>query len=163
MWWNTVSTKLLGLVISCEVAVSGKGPLLGQFYPSDIVWFKLALSFPTFTPMASSQLPNYLLANRKRLALSQDDVAFLLGTQSGAKICRYERFVRVPSLETALAYEAIFKRSVSELFGGLYRKTEGAVAERAKTLIERTNRRKPNQQTTRRREALTDLAIAQLP
>src|SRR5436190_14928532 len=27
-------------------------------------------------------------ANRKRLALSQDEVAFLLGTKSGAKVCR---------------------------------------------------------------------------
>ncbi len=110
--------------------------------------------------MASPQLPNYLLANRKRLALSQDDVAFLLGAQSGAKVCRYERFARVPSLETALAYEAIFKRSVSELFSGLYQKVEREVAERAKTLTDRQDRRKPSQQTARKREALKDLAIA---
>src|SRR5437773_12280649 len=102
--------------------------------------------------MSSPQLPNYLRANRKRLALSQDEVAFLLGTQSGAKVCRYERFVREPSLETALAYEVIFKRSVSELFGGLYQKAEGEVAERAKALADRADRGKSRQQIARRRE-----------
>jgi transcriptional regulator with XRE-family HTH domain len=108
--------------------------------------------------MTSPQLPNYLRANRKRLALSQDEVAFLLGTQNGAKVCRYERFVREPSLKTALAYEAIFKRSVSELFPGVYQKVEREVAARAKALAARTDRRKSNGRAARRREALADLA-----
>lgn len=82
--------------------------------------------------MSSPQLQNHLLANRKRLALSQDDLAFLLGVKSGDTICRYERFARNPSLETALAFEVIFKRSVSELFPGLYQKIECEVAERSK-------------------------------
>ncbi len=109
--------------------------------------------------MPSSLLPNYVRANRKRLALSQDEVAFLLGTQSGAKVCRYERFVREPSLETALAFEVIFKRSVSELFGGLYQKVEGEVAQRAKVLIEKTNESKVNQRNIRKREMLASLTI----
>jgi len=108
--------------------------------------------------MASPQLPNYLRANRKRLALSQDEVAFLLGTHSGAKVCRYERFTREPSLATALACEVIFKRSVSELFPGLYQKVEGEVAARAKALVEKTDGRKPTRQTARKREAFADLA-----
>jgi transcriptional regulator with XRE-family HTH domain len=108
--------------------------------------------------MASPQLPNYLRANRKRLALSQGEVAFLLGTDSGAQVCRYERFTREPSLATALACEAIFKRSVSELFPGLYQKVEGEVAARAKALAGKTNGRKPTQQVARKREALAALA-----
>src|SRR6266699_6662617 len=104
--------------------------------------------------MTSPQLPNYLRANRKRLALSQDEVAFLLGAHSGTKVCRYERFVREPSLETALAYEAIFKTSVSELFGGLYQKVEREVAERAKILAERSDGGTPGPQTSRKRQAL---------
>src|SRR5437667_8625700 len=102
--------------------------------------------------MPSPLLQNYLRANRKRLALSQDDVAFLLGTRSGGKVCRYEHFVRLPSLETALAYEAIFRRSVSELFPGLYQKVERDVAERAIILAERKDR-KANRQTARKRES----------
>jgi transcriptional regulator with XRE-family HTH domain len=87
--------------------------------------------------MRPTQLKNYLRANRKRLALSQDDVAFLLGGQSGGKISRYENFTRIPGLETALALEAIYKRAVSELFGGLYQKAERKVADRAKILARR--------------------------
>ncbi len=107
--------------------------------------------------MTSPQLPNYLRANRKRLALSQEEVAFLLGTESGTKVCRYEQSVRMPNLETALAYEVICKRSVSELFPGLYQKAEQKVATRARALVKRTGRGKSNQRAARKREALADL------
>ena len=93
-----------------------------------------------------------------RLALSQDEVSFLLGGQSGTKACRYERFARVPSLETALAYEAIFKTPVSELFGGLYQKVEREVAERAKILAERSDGGTSGAQTDRKRQTLAELA-----
>ncbi len=96
--------------------------------------------------MASSQLPNYLLSNRKRLSLSQDDVAFLLGTQSGTMVCRYERFAREPSLETALAFEVIFQRSASELFGRLYQKAEREVTARAQELAGRMDQGKAKHQ-----------------
>jgi len=105
---------------------------------------------------STSLLPNYLLANRKRLALSQDEVAFLLGTQSGAKVSRHERFVREPSLKTALAYEAIYQRSASELFSGLYREVEREVAARARTLEARSQ--PSTKQRTPRRQALAAIA-----
>ena|ERR1017187_7391441 len=108
--------------------------------------------------MTSHLLPNHLRANRKRVAISQDEVAFLLGNQNGAQVCRYEQFDRVPSLETALAFEAVFKRSVSELFPGLYQKIEQEVSARAKALVEKTGRGKANQRAARKREVLTDLA-----
>ena len=75
-------------------------------------------------------------------------------------MCRYERFAREPSLATALAYEAIFKRSVSELFSGLYRKGEREVAKRAKLLADREHQGKSNRQITRKREVLAELAAA---
>lgn len=108
--------------------------------------------------MSSPNLPNYLRSHRKRLGLSQDEVAFLLGTQSGAKVCRYERFARDPGLETALAYEAIFHRPVSELFGGIYHKIEQKVAARAKALTFKADRKKSSRQTARKRQVLTDIA-----
>jgi len=109
-----------------------------------------------------AQFPNYLRSNRKRLALSQEEVAFLLGTQSGAKICRYERFAREPSLQTALAFEAIFQRPTSELFGGLYQKVQQEVAARAKTLTNKVDREKPNRWTAHRRQILADIASKSL-
>lgn len=91
--------------------------------------------------MPSPQLSNYLRSNRKRLALSQGEVAFLLGQKSSGQVSRYEQFEHVPSLETALAYEAIFKSPLSEIFGGLYQKAEQDVAERARVLASRIGER----------------------
>lgn len=108
--------------------------------------------------MSSTRLPNYLHANRKRLALSQDEVAFLLGIRSGAKVCRNERFVRVPSLETAFAYEVIFQKPARELFSGLYQKAEREVASRAKVLACRTEIQKPNRRSMHKRQMLTNIA-----
>jgi transcriptional regulator with XRE-family HTH domain len=97
-----------------------------------------------------AQLPNYLRFNRKRLALSQAEVAFLLGCQSGAKVSRYEQFKREPSLETALACEMVFQRSASELFGGLYQKVEAEVAARAETLASRMKQGKTDRHAHKR-------------
>ena len=52
-------------------------------------------------------LPNYLQSQRKRLSLSQEEVAFLLGIRgmnTAAKVCRDEKCAREPSLRDALAY-----------------------------------------------------------
>jgi transcriptional regulator with XRE-family HTH domain len=110
--------------------------------------------------MPSLQLPNYLRSHRKRLALSQDEVAFLLGRVSGAKVCREERFMREPTLATALAYEAIFQMPTRELFAGLYEKVEGEVVERAKMLQGKIDRQKPSRQADRKVRAVAGI-IAQ--
>ena len=89
--------------------------------------------------MPSPQLSNYVRSNRKRLALSQGEVAFLLGRESSADVSRHENFKCLPGLEMALAYEVIFGRPLSELFGGLYQKAEQEVAKRAEILASRTN------------------------
>ena len=84
-----------------------------------------------------ASLSNYLRTHRKRLTLSQEEVAFLLGVNGmdkGIKVCRDENLAREPSLQTALAYEAIYGRPVRELFAGLYEQVEQKVAERAKFL-----------------------------
>jgi hypothetical protein len=61
-------------------------------------------------------------------------------------------------LETALAYEAIFRTSVSELFAGLYQKVEREVTERAKVLAASGHNGRLGAQTARRRAALAALA-----
>jgi transcriptional regulator with XRE-family HTH domain len=109
--------------------------------------------------MSSIPLSNYLRVNRKRLALSQDEVAFLLGVKSGAKVSRNEMFVRVPSLETAFAYEAIFQKPARELFSGLYQQIEQDVVARAKILTHRTERRRPNQRIIHKRKMLGNIAV----
>lgn len=98
------------------------------------------ISFPLNSSGGSihmSSLSNYLRSNRKRLTLSQEEVAFLLGVSGmdrGIKVSREENNVRQPSLQNALAYEAIYGTPVRELFAGLYEQEERAVAERARIL-----------------------------
>ena len=107
--------------------------------------------------MPMKSLPNYLQSQRKRLSLSQEEVGFLLGTRGmgkGAKICRDENFAREPSLQDALAYEAIYGRPVSELFAGLYQQAARDVKCRAKFMLYRKVR-KPDQ---RRQQAIIHLA-----
>jgi len=107
--------------------------------------------------MSSSPLSNYLRTNRNRLALWQEEVAFLLGFKGedkGIKVCRDEKFAREPSLQSALAYEAIYGRPVRELFAGLYEQVEQEVAERAKILTYQ----KDGNQNPKRQQVLANLA-----
>lgn len=104
------------------------------------------------------QLKNYLLSNRKRLALSQVDVAYLLGAKTGGRISRHERFQREPTLQTALAYEVIYKRAASELFSGLYRRIEQEIEARAKKLFLKIRCQKSNLRAVHRHKAIADIA-----
>ena len=87
-----------------------------------------------------SSLPNYLRTHRKSAALSQEEVAFLLGTKGmnkGIKVSRDEHSARTPTLEEALAYEAIYGRPIRELFAGVYEEVEREVIGNAKMLAHR--------------------------
>ena len=82
-------------------------------------------------------LPNYLRTNRKRLKLSQEEVAFMLGgtgESKGSKVSRDESFDREPGLRAALAYEVIYGKPIRELFAGLHEEIKRDVAARAKIL-----------------------------
>jgi transcriptional regulator with XRE-family HTH domain len=85
--------------------------------------------------MPSHPLPNYLRAHRKRLGLSQDDLAYLLGCRSGTKVSRYERFRRQPHLATVFAFEAIARVPARTLFAGVYVTAERDVVRRAEALL----------------------------
>jgi transcriptional regulator with XRE-family HTH domain len=103
------------------------------------------------------KLANYLRSNRMRLGLSQDEVAFLLGAQSGAKISRYEKFTREPTLETAMAFETILQKPICEIFAGVHEKVERIVIERAKALSHKGRYKKVTQSNTRKLKALTNI------
>lgn len=107
--------------------------------------------------MAKNRLPNYLRAHRKRLGLSQAEVAFLLGAEGGAKMCRYEKFSRIPTLETALACEVIFKKPASELFAGLYQQVGRKVSKRAARQIKQFSQTEGSQ-ISRKQQWLVELA-----
>lgn len=80
------------------------------------------------------KLDNYLKTHRKRAGFSQDDIAFLIGMSDGTKVSRYERRRRRPSLETALALEALFGVPTRELFPGVFLRAEQRMRQRARQL-----------------------------
>lgn len=80
--------------------------------------------------MRTPKLTHYLRTYRKRRGLTQDEVAYLLGLVNGSKVSRYERYKRLPTLETALAYEVIFRVSVRDLFAGLFGRIEKKILKR---------------------------------
>jgi len=70
--------------------------------------------------MTTRSLENYLRMYRKRSGLTQKELAVLLGCSDGSKVSRYERGVRLPSLDTLIAYSIIFTVSPEDLFVGKY-------------------------------------------
>jgi DNA-binding XRE family transcriptional regulator len=84
--------------------------------------------------MASQKLEHYLRTCRKRSGLSQGEVAYLLGSSTRTKVSRYERGRYVPTLRTALVFEALFGTPVSEIFAGLHQSAEKELRRRARAL-----------------------------
>lgn len=82
-------------------------------------------------------LDNYLRTYRKRTGLTQQEVAFLLGSEDRAAVSRYERVVRQPSLPMLCGYEVILGTPARELFRGTYEKVGNEIARRAKLLAGR--------------------------
>jgi len=90
--------------------------------------------------MREKPLDNYLRTERRHARLSQEEIAFLLGSRDGAQVSRYERGRRLPSLETAFAYEAILAIPVRELFLGIFQQVDLEVKARRRILEARQER-----------------------
>jgi transcriptional regulator with XRE-family HTH domain len=91
--------------------------------------------------MQHDKLDNYLRTYRKKLGLTQREVAFLLGYRGNAKVSRYERQGPIPTLKTIFAYEAIFQKPARELFAGIYDRAERETLRRARLLVSRLRTR----------------------
>ena len=106
----------------------------------------------------AAKFKNYVRTHRRRAGLSQDEMAFLLGCKSPAKVSRYERFARQPSLETVLAYEAVFGTPARDLFGGMYDKARAQVLSRARELSQSLESEGSDPISARKREFLNTVA-----
>ena len=100
------------------------------------------------------KLQNYLRTYRKRSSLSQDEVAFLLGCQSGTKVSRYEHSQRKPTLETLFAYEVMFGAPARELFAGVYQMVEKWILNRTQLLTRKLSRVTPTPMAARKLQIL---------
>jgi transcriptional regulator with XRE-family HTH domain len=70
--------------------------------------------------MTSKVFPNNLEIYRKRMHLSQKQVAHLLGHDDTSTLSRLERGHGLPSLQTAFKLAAIYRVPVAFLYSGLY-------------------------------------------
>jgi len=105
-----------------------------------------------------TSLPNYLRSHRKHSSLSQEEVAFMLGIKGmdkSNKVSRDENYSRIPTLESALAYEAIYGKPIRELFAGLYEQVTRDVSTRAKFL----SYRKTKVPDPKRSQKLSELVL----
>jgi transcriptional regulator with XRE-family HTH domain len=106
------------------------------------------------------QLENYLRAYRKRSGLSQDDVAFLLGTRSGTRLIRYESFERTPPLRTALGLAAIYRTPVGEIFAGLQERERLHASAQARILVSRLEKNGLDRRAGRKVKTLKAIAAS---
>ena len=80
------------------------------------------------------KLLHYLRNERRRGALTQADVAALLGGPWKGRVSWYERGA-LPPTEVALEYQAILGKPVSELLRGAFQEAEFKVRRRAQELL----------------------------
>lgn len=108
--------------------------------------------------MSTQPLPNYWKTHRKRSALTQHELATLLGCAHGSKVSRYERNARLPTLETLIAYEILFKTPWRELLPGEYNRVYHTIRARAQALSREIDAKTPWTPALQRKlDFLTDI------
>jgi transcriptional regulator with XRE-family HTH domain len=104
------------------------------------------------------KIKSYLRTFRRRSGLTQDEVAFLLGADSGAKVSRYERLSRKPNFRTALGLQVVFGIPADELLPGISAEVERKIIRRAHLLSRRLEGRSDSARTKRKLRFLTSVA-----
>ena len=82
-------------------------------------------------------LPTYLRSYRRKWALTQCELAELLGGISPSTISKYETLARTPSAEVMLALEMIFEEAPSAIFPALSQSARRMVLRNAVVLQDR--------------------------
>ena len=105
----------------------------------------------------SRKLSHYLRSERRRAALTQADVAALLGGTWKGRVSWYERGT-LPPVDVALAYEAILGIPVAELLAGAFDDAAFRVRNRARDLL-RADSEVMTPRRLRRRKTLERIAV----
>ena len=107
----------------------------------------------------SNEKRNYLRTYRRRLGLSQADVAFLLGLKDGSQVSRFEREVRTPNLKLVFALERLFAVPAEELFRGIYREVYRQTTERLLALSDELSRHPSTPENIRKVEIIRSINL----
>lgn len=100
--------------------------------------------------------PNYLASFRRRYALSEQELADLVGYASKSTICRFERGARLPTLRFALACKVVFGECPNDLFPVIYARIEELVLLRA-ARFDRVVRSKSGAASAKKRKLLAEI------
>jgi transcriptional regulator with XRE-family HTH domain len=83
---------------------------------------------------ADERISNYLRTHRKRIGLTQLELAKILGFDDESPVSRHERFESTPPLSIAIGYEIVFQVPVAEIFAGLRDRVDKEVENRLRDL-----------------------------
>lgn len=84
--------------------------------------------------MAPQTLPSYLRIHRIKSGLSQRELAYVLGYGGTGQIREHEHATSAPPFLMALAYEAVFRIPVAELFPGFSETVTHGIEKRLREL-----------------------------
>lgn len=87
-----------------------------------------------------SPVHGYLRTHRRKWALTQKELAFLLGRKSSTQVSRLEKGKRIPSMDIVLACEVLFGLTPRSFFPKLYADIEEIVLVRAAMLYKRLDK-----------------------
>jgi transcriptional regulator with XRE-family HTH domain len=105
----------------------------------------------------NTTISSYLRTFRRRSGLSQTEVAFLLGVRGHAKMSRYERLSRRPTLQAAIGLQVIFGLATKDILPQVFVAAEQKVIERAHALSRQLERETDTAQTRRKLEFLATI------
>ena len=104
----------------------------------------------------ASKIGNYVYVRRRQWALTQEELAFLLGYCTKTAVSKLEgRISRIP-LRVVLACHIIFGLEPGELFPALMEQIEESVARRMSELREQLKQAKPSQKTALKMQLLSE-------
>lgn len=104
--------------------------------------------------MPKPKLNNYLRTFRRNHDFSQQEMAFLLGCKSGAKVSRYERSKRMPSLDVIFTYEVVFGTTARDLFAGIEERARRKALRRVRLLTRRLTKKSSDSRLSRKLQFL---------
>lgn len=91
---------------------------------------------------ADKPLITYLKTYRFRMGLSNDEMAFLLGSVYGTNISKHESGQRLPLLRNALAYEIVLRTPLRRLYHGMTCSVREEVYCRVRALVASLERKR---------------------
>lgn len=93
---------------------------------------------------------NYLVICRKRTALTQGDMVFLMGFTDQSNVSRCEKGEQIPSLRMILMYSIVLNISVEDLFRGHRLRLIESAKERIKARIQELSERTSSKRNRKR-------------